>query len=145
MSATASILSNVVKPTALDVSVPKVISPTAHGIIDYAHSAFFLGLGLFYRNSNKQVASAALGTGALLLAQAALTDYRFGVEPMIPFAVHGEMDAVFSSVSWLVPRLFGFSGTAASRIFEVNSIVEAAIVRLTDFDSERARREREEY
>ena len=80
MSATASILSNVVKPTALDVQAPKVISPTAHGIIDYAHSAFFLGLGLFYRNSNKRAASAALGTGALLLAQAALTDYRFGVE-----------------------------------------------------------------
>ena len=135
-----AILSNAVK-----LPLPKIIGPTTHGVIDYAHCAFFFGVALFCRKSNKRASNAALATSAMLLAQAALTDYRFGIKPVLPFAVHGEMDSGFASLSWVIPRICGFSGTGASRIFEVNSMVEAAVVRMTDFDSERARRDREEH
>jgi hypothetical protein len=30
----------------LDTKLPKIISPTAHGIIDYAHAAFFFTVGV---------------------------------------------------------------------------------------------------
>jgi hypothetical protein len=120
----------------------KVISPRMHGVIDYAHAAFFLGMALACRKRNKPAAAAALGTGALLLAQALLTDYPLGAKPVIPFALHGKMDAAFASASWAIPKVFGFSGTAAAKVFEMNSGLEGTIAGMTDYSSERARVER---
>lgn len=121
-------------PTAL----PKPITSTAHGIIDYAHSAFFFTLGLACCRSNKPAARAAFATSGFILAQSLLTDYRFGLKPIIPFATHGKMDAAFASSSWVLPLLFGFKGTPAAAIFQANSVAEATVVALTDWNSERA-------
>jgi hypothetical protein len=122
--------------------IPKVISPQAHGIIDYAHAAFFLTVGLFCRKSNKAASNAAFATSGFILAQSLLTDYRWGVKPVISFATHGKMDTVFASTSWMMPLLFGFKGTAAAHIFEGNSLAEASVVAATDWSSERAHQER---
>lgn len=130
--------------SALDISkhMPKVIGPKAHGVIDYAHAAFFFGLALFCRKNNPPAAWAAFGTGAFVLVQSLLTDYPLGWKPLIPFEMHGKMDAGFASASWMIPRVFGFSHTAAAKIFEMNSAVEGSVVSMTDFDSVRARQER---
>jgi hypothetical protein len=128
---------------SLSTGLPKVISPTAHGVIDYAHVAFFFAVGLFCRRSNKRAASAAFATSGFVLAQSLLTDYRFGAKPMISFETHGKMDAVFATSSWMFPLLFGFKDTPAAKIFEVNSLAESSVVAMTDWDSERARQERE--
>ena len=128
---------------SIDSKLPKVISPTAHGLIDYSHAAFFLTVGLVCRNSNKPASRAALLTGGFILVQSLLTDYRFGAKPLIPFKTHGQMDAVFASSSWLMPLLFGFNGTPAAKIFEGNSVIEASVVSMTDWSSERAHMERE--
>ncbi len=126
----------------LKTRLPKVISPAAHGVIDYAHAAFFFTVGLLSSRSNKGAARAAFATSGFILAQALLTDYRFGWKPLITFETHGKMDSVFASSSWLIPILFGFYGTKAAKIFDVNSIAEASVVGLTDWSSSRARRER---
>jgi hypothetical protein len=126
----------------LESKVPKVISPTAHGIIDYAHAAFFFTVGVFCARSNKRAASAAFATSGFILAQSLLTDYRFGVRPVVPFETHGKMDAAFASSSWLIPRIFGFGGTAAAKIFEMNSLAEASVLEMTDWSNERAHDER---
>jgi hypothetical protein len=127
---------------ALEKRLPKIINARTHGIIDYSHAAFFLGLALVCRKSNPRAAWAALGTGTFVLVQSLLTNYPLGAKPVIPFGTHGKMDAGFASASWAVPRVLGFSGTAAARVFRMNSFVEAAVVGMTDFDSERAQRER---
>jgi hypothetical protein len=126
----------------LKTRLPKVISPAAHGVIDYAHAVFFFTVGLLTNRSNKGAARAAFATSGFILAQAMLTDYRFGWKPVIAFETHGKMDSVFASSSWLIPVLFGFHGTKAAKIFDVNSVVEASVVGLTDWSSARARRER---
>src|ERR1700712_5382198 len=126
----------------LESKVPKVISPTAHGIIDYAHAAFFFAVGVLCRRSNKRAASAAFATSGFILAQSLLTDYRFGAKPILPFETHGKMDAAFASGSWLIPRIFGFRGTPEAKIFEMNSLAEASVVEMTDWSSERAHQER---
>jgi hypothetical protein len=126
----------------LQTRLPKVISPKAHGIIDYAHAAFFFTLGLLCRRSNKPAARAAFATSGFILAQSLLTDYRFGWKPLISFETHGKMDSVFASASWAVPAVFGFRGTMAAKIFEGNSLAEASVVGMTDWSSERAHRER---
>ena len=126
----------------LETRLPKVISPTIHGIIDYAHAAFFLTVGLLCRRSNKRAGAAAFTTSGFILAQSLLTDYRFGAKPVLSFETHGKMDSAFAASSWLIPRIFGFKETAAAKIFEGNSIAEASVVGMTDWNSERAREER---
>jgi hypothetical protein len=127
---------------ALETKLPKVISPSTHGIIDYAHSAFFFTVGVLCSRSNKRAACAAFATSGFILAQSLLTDYRFGWKPVISFETHGKMDSVFASTSWLVPALFGFRGTNAAKVFEANSLVEASVVGMTDWESKVARWDR---
>ena len=122
--------------------LPKVLDARAHGAIDYAHGAFFLGMALVCRKQNPRAASAALATGAFVLAQSLLTDYPLGAKPVFSFEAHGKMDTAFASASWAVPRVFGFAGTGAARVFQINSIAEALVVGMTDFNSERARAEK---
>lgn len=129
---------------AQQVPVPKVISPTAHGVIDYCHVAFFFTVGLFCARKNPRAATAAFATSGFVLGQSLLTDYRLGLRPVLPFRLHGKMDQVFAATSWLMPFLFGFRGTAAARIFEVNSLAESGVVAMTDWSSARARLERVE-
>src|ERR1700761_6839573 len=106
-----------------DAGVPKVISPTAHGIIDYCHAAFFFTIGvLCARSHNKAAARAAFATSGFILVQSLLTDYRFGAKPVFSFETHGKMDTVFATSSWMLPLLFGFKDTAAGKIFEGNSL-----------------------
>ena len=116
----------------------KVIGPKVHGMIDYAHVAFFFTVALLCRKNNKPAAVAALCTGSFVLAQSLLTDYPLGVKPLIPFEVHGKMDVAFASASWVIPKVFGFSGTKAAKIFETNSAVEGTVAGMTDFSSQRA-------
>jgi hypothetical protein len=126
----------------LQNNLPKVISPKAHGVIDYAHAAFFFAVGLLCRRKNRHAARAAFATSSFILAQSLLTDYRFGLKPVISFETHGKMDSAFASSSWAIPLVFGFTGTAAAKIFEMNSLAEASVVGMTDWDSKRAHWER---
>ena len=71
--------------------------------------------------------------------QSLLTDYPRGKKPLLPFAVHGAMDAGFASLSFALPRLFGFSHSKARYVFQVNTLIESAVVAATDWDSQRAR------
>lgn len=127
-----------------DAAIPKVISPTMHGVIDYCHAAFFFTVGVFCaRSHNKAAAKVAFATSGFILVQSLVTDYRFGAKPVISFETHGKMDTVFASTSWIMPLLFGFKDTAAGKIFDGNSLAEASVVALTDWNSQRAHEERE--
>src|SRR3569833_1013477 len=127
----------------LENRLPKVIDARKHGIIDYCHAAFFLGMAYVCRKSEPRAALAALLTGSFVLVQSLLTDYPLGVKKVIPFRVHGQMDAAFAASSFMIPKVFGFSDSAAASVFTGNSFVEAAVVGATDFSSERARSEYE--
>jgi hypothetical protein len=116
----------------------KVIDARTHGLIDYCHATVFLGMALLCRKSNPRAATAALLTGSFVLAESLLTDYPLGVAKVFSFATHGRMDAALAASSPLLPRLFGFKGTAAARVFQANCLVACSVVGLTDFDSRRA-------
>lgn len=129
----------------LENRLPKVIDARKHGMIDYSHAAFFLGMAYVCRKSEPRAALAALLTGSFVLVQSLLTDYPLGVKKVIPFKVHGQMDAAFAASSFMVPKVFGFTDSPAASVFKGNSFVEAAVVGATDFSSERARSEEVEY
>jgi len=119
--------------------MPKVIDARTHGALDYLHAGFFIGMAWYLRRRQPRAAVAAAVTGGYLLAQSLLTDYPLGASKVIPFSVHGQMDAAFAAASMNMPRIFGFEGTPASMIFKGNTAVEGAVIGLTDWSSERAR------
>jgi hypothetical protein len=119
--------------------LPKVIDARTHGIIDYCHAAFFFGMAIFCTRRNRRAATAALATGAFILVESLLTDYPLGARKMIPFEAHGRMDAGFAASSFMMPRWFGFSDSAAAQIYQINGFVEGMVVGMTDWNSERAR------
>ncbi len=125
----------------LEKRLPKVISPTTHGVIDYCHAGFFATMAVVCWKRNKPAALAAAGTSALVLAQSLFTDYKPGLKRVLPFSVHGQLDGAFAAFSLAVPRLFGFADTKAARVFQINSFVESTIVGLTDWNDIRARAE----
>ena len=129
----------------LENRLPKLIDARKHGMIDYGHAAFFLGMAFVCRKSEPRAALAALLTGSFVLVQSLLTDYPLGVKKVIPFRIHGQMDAAFAASSFMMPKVFGFSDSAAASVFKGNSFVEAAVVGATDFNSERARSEESDY
>lgn len=125
-----------------DSLVSKKISPTMHGVIDYAHAAFFLATGLLLWKRNKRASVAALGTGGFILVQSLLTDYPLGVTPAISFELHGQMDKGFAALSPVIPKLAGFDDTREANIFRINGLAEAGVVAMTDFDTARTRAEK---
>ena len=122
----------------MEKRLPKVVDARTHGIIDYCHAAFFFGMAIFWRKKEPKAAVAALLTGSFVLVESMLTDYPLGVRKIIPFETHGRMDAAFAGASFMVPKFFGFEGTAASKVFTGNGFVESAVVSMTDWDSEQA-------
>ena len=125
----------------IEAKLPKIISPTVHGVIDYSHAAFFAGMAAVCWKRNKPAALAAAVTSALVLTESLLTDYKLGVKRVIPFSVHGQLDGGFSAISLAIPKLFGFAETKAAKVFQINALVETAVVGLTDWSDERARAE----
>ncbi len=124
---------------AIQSRLHKDIDSRTHGILDYCYAGLFLTLGFIFLKSNKRAAAASLTTGAFVLVQSLLTDYPLGVTPLISFHTHGQIDGAFASTSWALPFVFGFAETAPAKIFTSSSLIEGAIVALTDFSSEHAR------
>ncbi len=93
----------------------------------------------FCRKREPRAALVAAVTGSFILVESLLTDYPLGVKKVIPFEVHGKMDAASAGASFMVPRIFGFSGTPAAKVFQANGFAGGAVVGMTDFESEAAR------
>ena len=124
--------------SAVESRLPKVISARAHGVIDYCQAAFFFGMAIYCARRNRRAAKAALATGAFLLAESLLTDYPAGVVKAISFEAHGRLDSALTASSFMMPKLFGFAGTAEAQVFKINGFLEGAVVGMTDWKSERA-------
>ena len=127
---------------AIQSRLHKTINSRTHGVIDYIYAGMFLTLGFIFVKTNKRASAASFTTGTLVLVQSLLTDYPLGVKPIIPFHTHGQIDGVFASTAWALPFLFGFSKTPQAKIFTNSSLLEGAVVALTDFSTEHARAEK---
>ncbi len=124
---------------AAERRLPKVIDARTHGIIDYCHAAFFFGMAIYCARRNRRAATAALATGAFILAESLLTDYPAGAAKAISFQTHGHLDSALTASSFMIPKLFGFSGTPEAEVFKINGFLEGAVVGMTDWKSEHSR------
>jgi hypothetical protein len=91
---------------------------------------------------NRRATKAALATDAFLLVELLLNDYPAGAVKAISFETHGRLDSALTASSFMIPRLFGFSGTAAAEVFKISAFLEGAVIGTTDWTFERARGEK---
>jgi hypothetical protein len=110
----------------------KVMSPRAHGVMDYLSSALFiLAPTLFDFGGPAATVSRVLGVAYLALSLA--TAYPLGLVRMVPFPMHVAFDGVLGVVLLAMPWLFGFSDVDAGRNFFVAmGVVSLIVVALTD-------------
>ncbi len=87
----------------------KVLSPEAHGVLDYVTAASLLVVPeVLEVSKDSERASWLLRiSGIAILAQALLTNYKLGLVRLLPFKMHLGNDFVLSSGLALAPFLLG--------------------------------------
>ena len=113
--------------------MPKVISPGAHAVIDYATAAGFIGMGIFLWKREKRAAISSLVCGAAEAATAAMTDYPGGLVDEISFETHGRIDVGMAGLVATMPGVMRFEDDPSSRFFTMQAVMMAAVTGLTDF------------
>lgn len=116
--------------------MPKVISPKAHAIIDYAVAATFFSVAALFWSRNKHAAAvSSLVCGIASTANSLLTDYPGGVYKVMSYRTHGKIDMGLAGLTATMPDVMGFEGEPEARFFEVQAIAETGITAMTDFDA----------
>ena len=113
--------------------MPKVITPKAHAIIDYAMAASFFGMGAFFWRRNKRAAVSALVCGVAETITALCTDYPGGVVKEISYETHGTIDFGLSGMVASLPDMLRFADDPESRFFRLQGLGLATVTGLTDF------------
>lgn len=111
----------------------KILSPTIHGVLDYALALLFLVLPPVL-DFPPTAAVASYAIGAVYVVASLVTRYPLGLIKLLPFPIHGVIESLMA-VTWiLLPWLMGFSGHAAARnFFLIAGIGLLAVVALTDY------------
>lgn len=112
----------------------KPISPTLHGVLDYATCAFFaLAPSLFNLHGTYATICYVLAGGYLVISL--LTNMPLGAARVIPFPVHGKLELVSGLVFLASPWLFGFAhdNATARNLFVGAGVVFLVVYFLTDW------------
>jgi hypothetical protein len=112
---------------------PKVISPRAHGMIDYVNAGASILAGALFRHRNPRASNAAFVLGAGILVNALMTDYPLGVFRRNSFRVHGALDYGIAAVSTSMPRLLGIKCQPEARFFKWEGRGQGVISAITDY------------
>jgi hypothetical protein len=105
----------------------KILSPSSHGVVDYAAVLALLVLPSVFDFSNTP-ATLCYVVAATQLVVSLLTRYPLGLIKKIPFPIHGYYELVSSLLLVPLPWLFGFSNEDAARNFFVISGLSLFVV-----------------
>jgi hypothetical protein len=116
----------------------KPISPTMHGILDYATSMAVATAPYamnFPKPAKRLCQSLAVGYTGL----SAVTNYPASAKRMIPFKVHGATELAIAAALPAMPWVLGFSDHKAARNLCFGLAAMTLVVSaLTDWDSDEA-------
>jgi len=135
-------LKEMLMPGIMSRLAPKVVSPKAHGIIDYANAGANLLAGALFRRRNPRASNAAFALGASILANALMTDYPPGVFRRYSFRVHGALDYGIAAASTSMPRLLGIDDASEARFFKWQGTGQGVFSAMTDYGDARGSRRR---
>jgi hypothetical protein len=115
--------------------MPKVISPRAHAVLDYATAATFLagGVWMLARRRNKRAGISALACGVAETVTSLLTDYPGGVSDVISFPTHGKIDMGLAAMAATLPEFMDFADEREMGFFRAQAVLITANAGLTDF------------
>jgi hypothetical protein len=117
---------------ALANRMPKVISPKAHAIIDYATiGAFGLLAGLFWRRNRRAAVAATIAAGAELTT-VLLTDFPGGVSGVISLPTHVKMDFGMAAAASAMPSFMGFDDEPEAKWFRLFGLKVTTVAAMTD-------------
>lgn len=111
------------------------ITPTMHGVLDYATvAATAAAPRLFGFSPAAARACDALAVGYLGLSL--VTDYPLAAKPVLPFKAHGAAEAASGLLLPTLPWVLGFSHDRAARNFFLGlTAVTFVVASLTDWDA----------
>ncbi|MDB5897569.1 MAG: hypothetical protein JWP22_4220 [Ramlibacter sp.] len=111
----------------------KVLSPTVHGVLDYALAVLFLVLpGVLDFPPPAAVASYVIGV--VYIAASLITRYPLGVLKLLPFPAHGVIESLMA-IAWIaLPWVMGFAEHGPARnFFVVAGVGLLVVVALTNY------------
>jgi hypothetical protein len=120
---------------AAERSRRKILSPTIHGVLDYALAlAFLVAPGVL--GVSDTAATLSYIIGVIYLGVSFLTKYPLGAIKVIPFPVHGVLESIMAACWIVMPWVFGFAADGAGRNFYVIAGVGLLVVALlTDYQA----------
>ena len=111
----------------------KVLTPFAHGILDYVVVAGFALAPMLFGFSARP-ATIAYGLAAAHLVVTLATAFPLGLFKLIPFPVHGALEFCIALAVIAMPWLSGFSADFAARNFYVAAgAVIVLVVAVTNY------------
>ena len=111
----------------------KILSPKAHGLIDYSLAGGLLLLPALFGFS-KKVKTIYTAEALALLVYVALSDHPAAVKPVIPFTTHGKIDPFNVAQFALQTGLKPFRKDKKAQLFNIAFTAIAGItVLLTDW------------
>ena len=119
--------------------IPKVISPTAHAVADYATLGGFILMGALLWKRNRRAAIASLACAGAEAANTLLTDFPGGVAASISFQTHGRIDACLAAAAGSLPNFLAFAEAPEARFFRLMGLNITLVHALTDFGSSQLR------
>ena len=112
------------------------ISPTIHGVIDYATTAAVVAAPRLMRFP-KQARIACDALAGSYTGLSAMTDYPLSVRRTIPFKAHGATEAVLGLALPALPWALGFAKHKAARNFFFGlTALTFVVAALTDWDAD---------
>lgn len=105
----------------------RFLSPLIHGFIDIAVVLAFLAAPVLL-DFHAVPRIACYVIAAVHLVMTLLTAFPVGIVKIIPFTVHGAIEAVVAPTLVVLPWILGFSNVPGARTFYVLSGVAVAIV-----------------
>lgn len=113
----------------------KPISPTVHGVLDYATVLATAAAPTLFRFP-RDAARLAYGLAGGYLTLSLLTDYPLAARRVIPFRAHGATEGMIGAALPTMPRALHFSRNRAARNFFVGlTALTAVVAALTDWDA----------
>ncbi len=113
----------------------KVLSPKFHGFLDYAVVALFALAPILFGFSGIAAILAYVLAG-VHCTMTLLTAFPLGVAKLIPFKVHGVIEAVAAVTIAAAPWLFRFASDAVARNFYImGGALIAVVILLTNYET----------
>ena len=112
--------------------MPKVISPKAHAIIDYATVGSWFALGIWMMGRSKRAGISALICGGAELATTLITDFPGGVADVISFPTHLKIDMGLAATATALPNVMGFDDEDEAKWFRIMGLNMTAVGAMTN-------------